>query len=109
MQPERPRYLDYAPPTDRRGISLELVILIALTIAPICLMLLFEPDMPSGRIAMAIWLGFGSVLPWRYAFKGRHDVWATLLAVPTTLLALAWVIVPLVSIFTDSSPALHGR
>lgn len=44
-----------------------------------------------------IWLGFGVVLPWRYALAGRYRGWAGFLLVVCTLLAAAWFIIGVLS------------
>jgi len=85
--------LDYAPPTRPAipKLQLELPVLTTLTAAPILINVFLNLDLPPGQIAEAIWLGFGAVLPWRYAVTGRHWLWAGLLALFCTLCVLAWL------------------
>jgi hypothetical protein len=79
------------PPSGR----FEFLLLIGLTVVPLMQMfgVLAAPmETPAGTVLWCIWVGTGSVLPWRYARRGKYPVWACILGV-IALFMLLWVLV----------------
>jgi hypothetical protein len=69
----------------------ELTMLIVLTSVPL-LQMLGAIDVPFetqiGTVIWCAWVGTGSVMPWRYARRGDHPIWAATIAVIATAILL---------------------
>jgi hypothetical protein len=71
--------------------SLELLLLVSLTAAPLLQMfgMVGNPgETRAGTVYWCIWVGTASVLPWRFVRRGRYRLWALILAVLASLLLL---------------------
>jgi hypothetical protein len=84
--------LDYAPAETSPVFTVELLVLIAVSLAPVGMLCFLDLDRPSGKIAEAVWLGFGVVLPCRYAIGGRHRLWAGCVLLICLTLTVMWLL-----------------
>jgi hypothetical protein len=89
------RVLDYEAKAKRPASgALELILLVGLTTAPLLQMfgVVGTPfETLGGTVLWCVWVGAGAVLPWRYVRRGKHSVWAAVLAVFCSVLLL-WVL-----------------